>query len=111
MLEVALSPLGLYIFFASPVLNRLIRALILRDREFRADAYAAWLTDKPEASAYAMAKIGGVATVLGKSIPSSLPAHTGISDRIEHLMGMFSTYTFNGLEAAIAKAAASFLLV
>lgn len=102
-LEIALSPLGLYIFFVSPILNGLIGWAILRKRETSADAEGAQLTGDPEALAYALAKIGGVVTVLGKSTVSSLPAHTCLTQRIQRLMSLHPECAFGGLEQAIAN--------
>jgi Zn-dependent protease with chaperone function len=103
LVEVLLSPLSLYIFFISPFLNGLIRAMVLRSREFNADTEAALLTADPEGLGNALAKIGGVVTVLGVSTVSSLPAHSSLSQRIERIMELWGTCRFNGLEQAIAK--------
>jgi Zn-dependent protease with chaperone function len=103
LLELALSPLGLYVFFIAPILNHFISAVVLRDREFKADANAASLTANPPGLASALAKIGGVDTVLEKTTVSNLPAHTSLTIRIEHLMSLYSTSEFKGVEAAIAR--------
>jgi Zn-dependent protease with chaperone function len=103
LVEMLLSPLGLYIFFVSPILNGLIGAMVLRGCEFSADSHAALLTSDPEGLVYALAKIGGVVTVLGKSTVSGLPAHTSLSQRMERIMCAYGNHGFDGLERAIAK--------
>jgi Zn-dependent protease with chaperone function len=103
LLEVVLSPLSLYIFFVSPLINGLIRAMVMRSRDFHADAEAALLTGDPEVLANALAKIGGVVKVVGASTVSSLPAHCSLSQRVERLIEKNGTFEFNGLEQAIAK--------
>jgi hypothetical protein len=103
VLEMALSPLGLYLLVVSPLMNRLIRAVVVRSSEFKADANAAILTGNPEALANALAKLGGVIKTLGKSRKiSRVPAHTALPQRIEHLMKLHAECGFNGLEPAIA---------
>jgi heat shock protein HtpX len=103
LLEIALSPLGLYIFFVSPILNRMIAALVLQGREFSADINATLLTGNPEDLVYALAKIGGVTKVLGKSAVASMPAQADVSERIERVMSLYGVYSFNGLKDAIAR--------
>ena len=103
MLEMVLSPLGLYIFFVSPILNRLISAAVVRGREYNADANAAALTGNPAGLANALAKIGGVATVLGTSALASLPLHNLLTPRIARLMKLYGVVGFYGMEESIAK--------
>jgi Zn-dependent protease with chaperone function len=101
LLEMALSPFGLYMFLVSPILNGLIRAMVLRSRDVTADAHAALLTGDPESLADALAKIGGVVTMMGKATVSSLPAHTSLSQRIQRLMTTFAAYDYKGIAYAI----------
>lgn len=103
LVQVLLSPLSLYIFFASPVINGLIRAIVLRSRDFHADTEAALLTGDPEGLVNALAKIGGAVKGLGSSTVSSLPAQASLSQRIERLMEIYKTFEFNGLAQAIAR--------
>src|SRR5262249_40488047 len=70
MWELALSPIGLYILFAAPVLAALIRAAVSREREYLADADAALLTRYPEGLMRALAKIGGAGSAISGSNPA-----------------------------------------
>jgi Zn-dependent protease with chaperone function len=99
--EMLLSPLGLYLLVVSPLMNRVIRAMVVRSSEFKADANAAMLTGNPEALAYALAKLAGAGKALGKSPTSRVPAQTALPQRIEHLMKIFDGCGFNGLQQAI----------
>ena len=103
LFEVLLSPLSLYLFFVSPALNGIIRSMVLRNRELNADMEAALLTGDPEALATALAKIGGVVTVLGASTVFNLPAHISLSLRIQRLMELYATSGFQGVGQAIAE--------
>ena len=103
VLEMALSPLGLYLLFISPVMNRLIQALVVRGREFDADTNAALLTSDPESLTGALATIGGVTAALGKTKFTSMPLHGGLSERIEHVMQLYRTAAFSGLNEAFNK--------
>jgi heat shock protein HtpX len=103
LLEVILSPLSLYVFFVSPLMTALIRSMVLRRLEYYADVQAARLTGDPEALAGALAKIGGVGTVLGSLTFSSLPAHHSLALRIERLMNRYKEFGFHGIDTAIAK--------
>jgi Zn-dependent protease with chaperone function len=103
VLEMALSPLGLYLLVISPVLNRLIGALVVRGRELNADANAALLTGDPEGLACAITTIGGVNAALGKSKLPSLPIHGWLSERIEHVMGLYAMAKYDGVQEAFAR--------
>jgi len=54
-----LSPLALYVFLVAPLLIRLIRIMVTRDREFQADADAVSLTNDPAGLLSALAKVQG----------------------------------------------------
>ena len=103
LVEVILSPLTLYVFFVSPVLTGLVRGMVLRRREFHADGEAAVFTGDPEGLASALAKIGGVGTVLRASTLPSLPAHHSLAPRIERLIDKHAGLGFEGIDRAIAK--------
>ncbi|HEY3840499.1 MAG TPA: M48 family metalloprotease [Bryobacteraceae bacterium] len=100
-LDMLLSPVGLYFLVVSPLLNRLLRAVMVRSSEFTADRNAAALTGNAETLAYALGKIGGVTTALGKSSVSLLPEYFGLPQRIEHLMSLYPACSFDRLQQAI----------
>lgn len=123
MFELLVSPLGLYILFAAPLVGTLARAARSREREFLADADAALLTRFPEGLMRALAKIGGS----GSSLPASNPAfahfyfadpavagmswfgrsllatHPPLEDRIQRLAGFEGATAVPTLEAAVEQ--------
>jgi len=122
MMDLALSPLAVYVLVVAPVMGALVRAAISRQREYLADADAALLTRFPEGLMRALAKIGGA----GSALPSSNPAfshfyfsdpamkrswfthtliatHPKLEDRIQRLAAFQGGTALAVLEAAVKE--------
>lgn len=123
LLDLAASPVGLYILLVAPVLGTLARAAISREREFLADADAALLTRLPEGLMRALAKIGGAGSALPNANPAFshfyfanpavgarswfrgglLATHPPLEQRIQRLMGFEGATALPALEAAVQQ--------
>ncbi len=123
LLDLAASPVGLYILVVAPVVGALVRAAISREREFLADADGALLTRFPEGLMRALAKIGGSGSALPNSNPafshfyfanpavaarswftsSLLATHPPLEERIQRLMALEGATALPALEAAVQQ--------
>jgi heat shock protein HtpX len=122
LMDLALSPLALYVLVIAPVLGTLVRAAISRQREYLADADAALLAGSPEGLMRALAKIGGAGSGLPNSNPafshfyfadpaatrswfshSLLATHPRLGDRIQRLASFQGATALLVLEAAVQE--------
>jgi heat shock protein HtpX len=120
LLELALSPVGLYIFFVGPILASVLRAAVSREREFLADADAALLTRYPEGLMRALAKIGGAGSTVGNANPAFshfyfadpvkssswfsgnlMATHPPLAERVERLASLQGAAGIASLEQAV----------
>ena len=120
LLELALSPVGLYIFFVGPILASVLRAAVSREREFLADADVALLTRYPEGLMRALAKIGGAGSTVGNANPAFshfyfadpvkssswfsgnlMATHPPIAERVERLASLQGAAGIASLEQAV----------
>ena len=120
--RLAISPLGLYIFFVAPLVASLIRAAVSREREFLADADAALLTRYPDGLLRALAKVGGAGSAIAGANPafahfyfsnpvaarawfsgSLMATHPPLAERIERLVGFQGESALAGVKHAIEE--------